>query len=148
MEIEITNMEGLHINANLDLIDQNGKYSKDVVSKITTNKFELCDIIEKNNKFIEKVKEEYAKSIGFDLKKLEQMQEKPAKAFYDGFENYLEENEGHQAFLAKKVKVDFEPITVKDLKNSDYKPSLWFLLKDKIFFKEKPMPTSEKVPKS
>lgn len=141
-------MEGLHINANLDLIDQNGKYSRDVVSKITTNKFELCDIIEKNNKFIEKVKEEYAKSINFDLKKLDQMPEKAGQAFYDGFETYLETNEGHQAFLAKKVKVDFEPITLKDLKNSDYKPSLWFLLKDKIFFREKPMPAPEKAPKA
>jgi hypothetical protein len=147
MEIEITNMEGLHINANLDLIDQNGKYSRDVVSKITTNKFELCDIIEKNNKFIEKVKEEYAKSIGYDIKKLDQMPEKTAKAFYDGFETYLEENEGHKAFLDKKVKVNFEPITLKDLKNSDYKPSLWFLLKDKIFFREKPIPAPEKAPK-
>jgi len=147
MEIEITNLEGLQINANLDLIDQNGKYSRDVVSKITTNKFELCDIIEKNNKFIEKVKEEYAKSIGIDFKNLDKMSEKTAQAFYDGFETYLAANEGHQAFLAKKVKVDFEPITFKDLKNSDYKPSYWFVLKDKIFYREKPMPPSEKTPK-
>jgi hypothetical protein len=136
MKTEVSINECLQIDATLDQIDQNGKYTRAVTAKITSNKFELIFPIAGVTKFQEKVKEEYAKSITFDLKTLEIMPYKETKVFFDGFEEYLNNHEGYIKHLNKKVEIDFEPILLKDLANCEYKPSLMFLLKNKIFFKE------------
>jgi len=144
IEKEISRKELQILNENLDVFDQTSKtLTKQVIERITDNKFAMLPVIEAIQKYSEKVREEFEKTTGTVLKEVQAMDEADQKKVQDDMSKYFAEHKGFNAFLDKKIKVEFTVITKADMRNCEYKPSILFTLIDYIFFKEKPDPKAK-----
>jgi hypothetical protein len=152
--MEITNRQALDIMGIFQALDQAGaKFTANVNYKLTANRFELKDAIKNNEKYVELVKEEFAKSVGpdlkplakavseknpcFDLRTIQHAPQEITEEFSEKFNAYLNSHIGYTEFLDKMIKVDFVKIYLKDLEKCDYIGTILWLLEDVILFKDK-----------